>query len=70
QFPSSMRNNHSGIVTRVENHGIYYEVGVRIDDVFFKSLITKGALIDLALESGDRACISFKTSAVHVFQLS
>ncbi len=66
-FSSSMRNNYSGIVTRINNQGFYYEIGVRIKDTPFKGLITKGALIELGLEEGIPVYISFKASAVHVF---
>ncbi len=67
KFSSSMRNNYSGIVTRIENQGFYYEVEVRVKDVSFKGLITKVALIELSLEEGIPVYVSFKASAVHVF---
>jgi len=66
-FSSSMRNNYSGIVTRINNQGFYYEIDVRVKDTPFKGLITKGALIELGLEEGIPVYISFKASAVHVF---
>ncbi|MBN1226955.1 MAG: ABC transporter ATP-binding protein [Deltaproteobacteria bacterium] len=66
-FSSSMRNNYSGIVTRINNQGFYYEIGVSVKDTSFKGLITKGALIELGLEEGIPVYISFKASAVHVF---
>jgi len=66
-FSSSMRNNYSGIVTRINNQGFYYEIGVSVKDTPFKGLITKGALIELGLEEGIPVYISFKASAVHVF---
>ncbi|MBW1692115.1 MAG: ABC transporter ATP-binding protein [Deltaproteobacteria bacterium] len=64
---SSMRNNYSGIVTKIDNQGFYYEIDVRVKDVSFKGLITKGALIELGLKEGIPVYISFKASAVHVF---
>ena len=67
KFSSSMRNNYYGIVTSVENQGFYYEIGVRVKDISFKGLITKGALIDLGLEEGSPVYVSFKASAVHSF---
>ncbi len=67
KFSSSMRNNYSGIVKRIENQGFYYEIEVRVKDVSFKGLITKGALIDLGMEEGSPVYVSFKASAVHVF---
>jgi len=67
KFSSSMRNNYSGIVTKINNQGFYYEIDVRIKDVSFKGLITKGALIELGLEEGIPVYVSFKASAVHVF---
>lgn len=67
KFSSSMRNNYSGIVTRIDNQGFYYEVDVRVGDVSFKGLITKGALIELGLQEGNPVFLSFKASAVHIF---
>ena len=67
RLSSSMRNNYSGIVTRIDNQGFYYEIDVRVKDVSFKGLITKGALVELGLEEGSPAYISFKASAVHIF---
>jgi molybdate/tungstate transport system ATP-binding protein len=52
KFSSSMRNNYSGIITQIDNQGFYYEIAVQTKDVSFKGLITKGALIELALEEG------------------
>jgi molybdate/tungstate transport system ATP-binding protein len=67
KFSSSMRNNYSGIVTKINNQGFYYEIDVRIKDVSFKGLITKGALIELGLEEGIPVYVSFKASAIHIF---
>ena len=67
KFSSSMRNNYSGIIIQIDNQGFYYEIDVRIKDVSFKGLITKGALIELGLEEGIPVYVSFKASAVHVF---
>ena len=62
-----MRNNYSGVVANINNQGFYYEIDVRVGDVSFKGLITKGALIKLGQEEGITVYVSFKTSAVHVF---
>jgi molybdate/tungstate transport system ATP-binding protein len=67
KFSSSMRNNYSGIATKIDNQGFYYEIEVMVKDVSFKGLITKGALIELGLEEGIPVYVSFKASAVHVF---
>jgi len=64
---SRLRNHYSGIITQIDNRGFYYEVVVRIRDVAFKSLITKGALIELGLEEGISTHVSFNVSAVHIF---
>ncbi len=66
-FSSSMRNNYSGIITRIVNQGFYYEIAVQVKDISFKGLITKAALIELGLEEGISVYVSFKASAVHVF---
>lgn len=67
KFSSSMRNNYSGVITHINNQGFYYEIAVRVQDISFKGLITKGALIELDLEEGISVYVSFKASAVHVF---
>jgi molybdate/tungstate transport system ATP-binding protein len=67
EFSSSMRNNYSGVVANINNQGFYYEIDVRVRDVSFKGLITKGALIELVLEEGSPVYVSFKASAVHLF---
>ena len=67
EFSSSMRNNYSGVVANITNQGFYYEIDVRVRDVSFKGLITKGALIELGLEEGSPVYVSFKASAVHLF---
>jgi molybdate/tungstate transport system ATP-binding protein len=67
EFSSSMRNNYSGVVANINNQGFYYEIDVRVRDVSFKGLITKGALIELGLEEGSPVYVSFKASVVHLF---
>jgi len=67
RLSSSMRNNYSGIVTKINNQGFYYEIDVGVKDVSFKSLITKAALIEFGLEEGSPVYVSFKASAIHIF---
>jgi len=67
KFSSSMRNNFSGTVVKINNQGFYYEIDVGVEDFSFKSLVTKGALIELGLEEASPVYVSFKASAVHIF---
>jgi len=67
KFSSSMRNNFSGTVVKINNQGFYYEIDVGVEDISFKSLVTKGALIELGLEEASPVYVSFKASAVHIF---
>lgn len=67
KFTSSMRNNYSGIISQINNHGFFYEIAVKVKKLSFRALITKGALIDLALEEGMPVYLCFKASSIHVF---
>jgi len=64
---SSIRNAFPGIISGIIDQGFLYEIHIRVQDVVFKSLITKGAAIDLGLDIGTGVYISFKASAVHIF---
>lgn len=64
---SSIRNSYPGVIRGIIDQGFLYEVHVDVHDVVFKSLVTKGAAIDLGLDIGAPVTISFKSSAVHVF---
>lgn len=66
-FESSIRNSFPGTVFGIIDQGFLYEVHVRVQDVVFKSLVTKGAALDLGLDIGADVHISFKSSAVHIF---
>lgn len=64
---SSMRNSFMGVITDIVDQGFLYEVRVAVQDLVLKSLITKGAAVDLGLDIGLGVHVSFKTSAVHTF---
>ncbi len=64
---SSMRNSFTGIISGIIDQGFLYEVHVSVQALVFRSLVTKGSAVDLSLDIGTRAQISFKTSAVHMF---
>lgn len=63
---SSMRNSFRGTVGGIIDQGFLYEVHIRVHDLIFKSLVTKGSAIDLGLDIGTEVQLSFKTSAVHI----
>jgi len=64
---SSIRNTFPGIISGIIDQGFLYEVHIRVQEVIFKSLVTKGAAIELGLDIGTGVQISFKSSAVHTF---
>lgn len=64
---SSMRNSFKGKVTGIFDQGFFYEVHVRIESITFKSLITKGALLELKINEGKEVYVSFKATAIHNF---
>ena len=67
ELTSSMRNSFKGRVTEIMDLGLFYEVGVAVEDVLFKSLITKSALFDLEVLEGSNIYLSFKSTAIHTF---
>ena len=64
---SSMRNSFRGTVTGVLDRGLYYEVDVMVENVTFKSLITKSSLFELGIQEGIEMLLSFKSTAIHNF---
>ncbi|MBN1545247.1 MAG: ABC transporter ATP-binding protein [Syntrophaceae bacterium] len=64
---SSMRNSFPGIVRNIIDQGFLYEVHISVSDLIFKSLITKGSAVELALDIGTDLYVSFKSSAIHIF---
>ena len=64
---TSMKNNLFGKIKQIINQGFFYEVHVLVNDFIFKSLITKGSLIDLKLQEGKDIYISFKAVSIHNF---
>jgi len=64
---SSMRNSFRGTVTGVLDQGLYYEVDVMVENVTFKSLITKSSLFELGIQEGIEMLLSFKSTAIHNF---
>jgi molybdate/tungstate transport system ATP-binding protein len=66
-FPSNIRNAFQGKVVAVLDQGFTYEVHLKVGDVVFKSLITRKALFQLAIQEGEEVYFSFSTAAVHNF---
>jgi molybdate/tungstate transport system ATP-binding protein len=64
---SSMRNCFQARILNVVDRGFFYEVSVDSHGTTFKSLITKGALVELEIETGLEIYASFKATAVHLF---
>jgi molybdate/tungstate transport system ATP-binding protein len=64
---SSMRNSFRGTVTGIFDQGFYYDIHVLVNQVTFRSLITKASLLELQLDEGVDVFLSFKSTAVHHF---
>ena len=64
---SSMRNCFQGTVTQIISQGFYYEVHVNVDTVSFCALVTKGALLEMALREAKDIYLFFKSTAIHTF---
>ena len=64
---SSMRNCFQARILSVVDRGFFYEVSVDSQGKIFKTLITKGALVELEIENGMEVYASFKATAVHLF---
>jgi molybdate/tungstate transport system ATP-binding protein len=64
---SSMRNCFKARILDVVDRGFFYEVSVDSRGTTFKSLITKGALVELEITTGLEVYASFKATAVHLF---
>ena len=64
---SSIRNCFRGTVESIIDVGFNYDIHVTIGETDFRSLITRGALIDLKIREGDDIYLSFKATAVHYF---
>jgi len=67
KLTSSMRNSFAGHIIEITDCGLYYETGIMVENIIFKSLVTKSALIDLQLVEGARIFVSFKETAIHTF---
>jgi len=67
KLDSSMRNSFCGVVSAIIDQGFSYEVHVQVEDLTFKSLITKGSLLDLGIREGLEVHLSFKATAIHCF---
>ncbi|MFO7987585.1 MAG: ABC transporter ATP-binding protein [Desulfatiglandaceae bacterium] len=66
-FASNMPNAFQGKVVNVLDQGFMYEVHVKVEEVNFKSLMTKPSLFESGIREGDEVFISFRPSAVHDF---
>ena len=62
-----MRNCFQARILSVVDRGFFYEVSVDSQGKIFKTLITKGALVELEIENGMEVYASFKATAVHLF---
>ncbi|MEA2040230.1 MAG: ABC transporter ATP-binding protein [Thermodesulfobacteriota bacterium] len=67
RLTSTMRNSFMGTVKVISDQGLYYEVDVMVENVTFKSLITKSSLFELSIHEGINLFLSFKVTAIHFF---
>ncbi len=66
-FSSSMRNAFRGVITGVLDQGLYYEIDLMVNDILFKSMITKSSLFELDIRDGSDIYLYFKSAAIHSF---
>ncbi len=64
---SNTRNTFEGRVQCIIDQGFTYEVHLVVEDVVFKSLITKKGLYKMGIHEGDRLPLGFKRASVHTF---
>lgn len=60
-------NAWTGRVSSLADHGIWYEVAVRINGLTIKSFVPKSALLENGLALGETVFVSFSPEAVHSF---
>lgn len=68
KLDSSIRNSFGGKVRAVLDKGYTFEVDVQAGETVFRSLITRSALVELDIRTGQDVYISFKATAVHCFE--
>ncbi len=66
-FESSAANTFRGTVTAIRRNGIFSRVVVDTG-VPFVAVLTRQSVARLGLVEGEPACVTFKASAVHVFE--
>ncbi len=67
RLDSSIRNSFQGTVQSVFDRGYTFEINIRSGETNFRSLITRSALVDLDVRTGNPIMISFKATAVLSF---
>jgi molybdate/tungstate transport system ATP-binding protein len=67
RIDSSIRNSFGGKVQSIIDRGYTFEINVQTDGMLIRSLITRSALIELEIKTGNDIFISFKAMAVHYF---
>jgi len=64
---SSMQNSFTGIIKGVIDHGLFYEIKLGLNNVTFRSLITKRSFFEMGICEGMDITFSFKSTAIHYF---
>jgi len=67
KFQSSARNSFKGIISSIIDLGFFYEIEIMVQDIKFRSVISKGSLFELNIQENSEIFISFKASAIHYF---
>jgi len=67
KLASSMLNSFTGTINGVIDQGLFYEIEIRLNNVIFRSLITKRSLFEMGISEGMDITFSFKSTAIHYF---
>ncbi|WP_297512300.1 TOBE domain-containing protein, partial [Thermococcus sp.] len=64
---SSARNEFRATVESIEELGPLVRVHLSLGDITLTAFITRSSMLELGVEKGKEAYVSFKASALHVF---
>lgn len=66
-FISSARNKFKAVVQSFEDLGAIVKVKLSLEDLNLSAYLTKASFIEIGISEGEEVFISFKASAIHVF---
>ncbi|MBN1931129.1 MAG: ABC transporter ATP-binding protein [Desulfobacterales bacterium] len=67
RLASSMQNSFAGTIRCVNDRGFFYEIEIVLNNVTFRSLITKRSFFEMGISEGMDIAFAFKSTAIHYF---